>query len=57
MSDFMIKKPNLTSKDPARNIAAIDTWIHDTADKLNFVLQRLGYVGDEPQDDEEKGDL
>lgn len=51
MSDFMIKKPNLTSNDPKKNIADIDTWIHDTADKLNFVLQQLGYVGDKPKDD------
>lgn len=49
MSDFMIKKPKLTSNDPQKNVADIDTWIHDTADKLNFVLQQLGYVGDDPQ--------
>lgn len=36
MSDIVIKKPDLKSTDVNRNMAMVDTWIHDTADKINY---------------------
>lgn len=36
MSDIVIKKPDLNSADMGRNMAMVDTWIHDTADKINY---------------------
>jgi len=47
MSDIVIKKPDLNSKDVNRNIATVDTWIHDTADKINFRIQAQDKLAEE----------
>lgn len=39
--DYRINKPILNGKTPEENIAKVDTWIADTADKLNYVLTQL----------------
>lgn len=41
MSDIVIKKPELNPGQVEKSLAAIDTWIHDTADKLNFFFSRM----------------
>ena len=48
MSDIVIKKPELNPGQVEKSLAAIDTWIHDTADKLNFFFSRMeGQTGTE----------
>lgn len=42
MADVVIKKPDLNSDDVKKNIATIDTWIHDTADKINYFMGHVG---------------
>lgn len=38
---MIIEKPILDRKTPEENIAIVDRWISDTADKLNFMLAKL----------------
>lgn len=42
MADVVIKKPDLNSDNVNKNIADIDTWIHDTADKINYFMSHVG---------------
>lgn len=37
--DIHIERPTLSAPTPEENIAAIDTWIADTSDKLNIALK------------------
>lgn len=39
--DLHIERPELTAETPEQNIAAIDTWIADTSDKLNIALTSM----------------
>lgn len=39
--DLHIERPELNAKTAEENIAAVDTWIADTADKLNIALTSL----------------
>lgn len=41
MEFVRIEKPKLDRKTPEENIALVDKWISDTADKLNYVVQQL----------------
>lgn len=38
--DIHIERPTLNAPTAEQNIATIDTWIADTADKLNIALQQ-----------------
>lgn len=38
--DIHIERPTLSAPTAEQNIATIDTWIADTADKLNIALQQ-----------------
>ncbi len=40
--DIHIERPTLNASSPEENIAIIDTWIADTADKLNVALRSNG---------------
>lgn len=40
--NFHIERPELNGRSNEENIAKIDTWIADTADKLNIALAMLG---------------
>lgn len=37
--DIHIERPVLNAKTPEENIAKIDTWIADTADKMNILIR------------------
>lgn len=39
--DLHIERPELNAPTAEENIAAVDTWIADTADKLNIALTSL----------------
>lgn len=39
--DIRIEKPILNRPTPEENLALVDRWIADTADKLNFVITML----------------
>lgn len=39
--DLHIERPELTAKTAEENIATVDTWIADTADKLNIALKSV----------------
>jgi len=41
MMDVHIDKPILNRKTPEENIALLDRWVSDTADKLNFFIEEL----------------
>lgn len=39
--DIRIDRPILDRKNPEENIAIIDKWIAETADKLNYIINEL----------------
>lgn len=39
--EYRIDKPILNRATPEENIALVDRWIADTADKLNYILEQL----------------
>ncbi len=39
--DIKIERPILNGKTPEANLAIIDRWIADTADKLNFFIEQV----------------
>lgn len=39
--DLHIERPELNAKSAEENIATVDTWISDTADKLNIALETI----------------
>lgn len=39
--DLLIDRPMLNAKSTEENIATVDTWIADTSDKLNVVINKL----------------
>lgn len=39
--DIHIERPILNRKTPEENIAVLDTWISNTADKLNYIIPLL----------------
>lgn len=38
---MIIDKPMLDRKTPEENLAIVDKWIADTADKLNYLIMQL----------------
>lgn len=38
---MIIDKPMLDRKTPEENLAIVDKWIADTADKLNYFMQQV----------------
>lgn len=45
-----IERPILNKSTPEENIALIDTWIADTADKLNYLIERISKDGTDSKD-------
>lgn len=39
--DIRIDKPILNRKTPEENIALLDKWVSETADKLNYVITQI----------------
>ena len=39
--DIRIDKPMLNKDTPEENMAIVDRWIADTADKLNYIIAQL----------------
>lgn len=39
--DIRIDRPILDKETPEENIAIVDRWIADTADKLNYYIEQL----------------
>lgn len=39
--DIRIDRPILDKKTPEENIAVVDKWIADTADKLNYFFEQM----------------
>lgn len=39
--DIRIDRPILDKKTPEENIAVVDKWIADTADKLNYFIEQI----------------
>lgn len=39
--DIRIEKPILNRSTPEENIALVDQWISDTADKLNIFIEQV----------------
>lgn len=39
--DIRIDRPILDKKTPEENIAVVDKWIADTADKLNYFIEQM----------------
>lgn len=39
--DIKIEKPVLNRQTPEANIALVDRWIADTADKLNYFIEQV----------------
>lgn len=38
---LIIEKPKLDRKTPEENMALVDRWISDTADKLNMLIRQI----------------
>ena len=41
MLAIRIEKPVLNRATPEENMALVDRWISDTADKMNYVIEQL----------------
>jgi len=39
--DLRIERPKLDRKSPEENLAIVDRWIADTADKLNIFIEEV----------------
>ncbi len=45
--DIRIEKPKLNRPTPEENLAIVDRWISDTADKLNCFINAVNQKGSE----------
>lgn len=45
--DIRIDKPMLNKDTPEENIAIIDRWISDTAEKLNYMIAQISKEGND----------
>lgn len=39
--ELRIERPKLDRQTPEENLAVVDRWIADTADKLNFFIEEM----------------
>lgn len=54
MPEIIISRPELSKTTPEANIAVVDTWIAETADKLNYMLTRLDKEKEAEAEEKEK---